>query len=48
MCNATTSGDRQNSCELSFQPKTLRMGNFNLNVNPQTAAYGFVKIIKIL
>lgn len=39
MCNAFTSGDRQNSCELLFQPKTLRMGNNNLNVNSNTAAY---------
>ncbi|KAL4149986.1 hypothetical protein QTP88_003837 [Uroleucon formosanum] len=38
MCNAITNGDRQNSCELSFQPKTLKLGNFNLNVNSQTAA----------
>lgn len=44
MCNATTNGDRQNSCELLFQPKNLRMGNFNLNVNPQTAAYDSAKI----
>ncbi|XP_060880160.1 RNA 3'-terminal phosphate cyclase [Metopolophium dirhodum] len=38
MCNAITNGDRQNSCELTFQPKTLKLGNFNLNVNSQTAA----------
>lgn len=47
MCNATTNGDRQNSCELSFQPKTLRTGNFNLNINSQTAAYDiwFIHVI---
>lgn len=39
MCNAITNGDRQNSCELSFQPKNLKMGNFHLNINSQTAAY---------
>ncbi|XP_050428789.1 RNA 3'-terminal phosphate cyclase [Adelges cooleyi] len=38
MCNATVTGDKQNSCELIFNPKTLKMGNFNLNINPQTAA----------
>jgi len=42
MCNAFTSGDYQNSCELSFQPKSLKMGNFNLNINSQTAAYDFI------
>lgn len=41
MCNAITSGEQQNSCELSFEPKTLRMGNFNLNVDPHSAAYVF-------
>lgn len=46
MCNATTNGDRQNSCELTFQPKTLKMGNFNLNVNSQTAAYDYKNIFK--
>lgn len=42
MCNAITNGDYQNSCELSFQPKSLRMGNFNLNINSHTAAYDFI------
>jgi len=46
MCNAITNGDRQNSCELTFQPKTLKLGNFNLNVNSQTAAYGYINIFK--
>lgn len=46
MCNGTTNGDRQNSCELTFQPKTLKMGNFNLNVNSQTAAYDYKNIFK--
>jgi len=48
MCNATTNGDRQNSCELTFQPKTIKMGNFNLNVNSQTAAYDFKNIFKYI
>lgn len=43
MCNAVTNGDRQNSCELLFQPKSLKMGNFHLNINPQTAAYVYVQ-----
>lgn len=47
MCNAITNGDRQNSSELSFQPKTLRMGNFNLNINPQSAAYVLLNIIHL-
>lgn len=43
MCHANTNGDRLNSCELSFQPKTIKMGKFNLNVNTQTAAYDFIR-----
>lgn len=43
MCNAITNGDRQNSCELLFQPKNLKMGNFFLNINPQTAAYVYAQ-----
>jgi RNA 3'-terminal phosphate cyclase len=46
MCRANTNGDQLNSCELSFYPKTLRMGNFNLNVNSQTAAYGLIRLKK--
>lgn len=42
MCYANTSGDKLNSCELSFHPKTLKMGIFNLNVNSQTAAYDLI------
>lgn len=38
MCKAITSGDHQSSSELSFKPQSLKVGNFNINVNPKTAA----------
>ncbi|XP_050532541.1 RNA 3'-terminal phosphate cyclase isoform X3 [Daktulosphaira vitifoliae] len=38
MCHAITEGDKVNSCELSFHPKSLKMGKFNLNIDSKTAA----------
>ncbi|VVC35971.1 Hypothetical protein CINCED_3A001660 [Cinara cedri] len=38
MCKGVTRGDQQNSCVLSFEPQSLSMGNFNLNVDSRTAA----------